>query len=132
MMKMRERIICCGIAIIMFFLGMCLDTIETHSSFLCATIGHEHAAFSSVDYLTEGADSCTSEMIGKGNSLSTIRGDFGRTSIRWDKTIVLSIVVGAILQYLLYLRSTIAGDCFEILHSDTVAVHYIHCKDGEK
>jgi hypothetical protein len=82
--------------------------------------------------LTEGADSCTSEMIGKGNNLSTIRGDFGRTSIRWDKTIVLSIVVGAILQYLLYLRSTIAGDCFDILHSDTVAVQYIHCKDGEK
>ena len=132
MLRMKERIICYAVASIMFFAGMCLESMETDSSFAYATSGNEKAVLSSVDYLTEGFASCTNEMIGKTNNLSVIRGGAGRTTIRWDKFILMSILVGVILQYLLYLRSAIVGECCEILRSDMVAVRYIHCKDGEK
>ena len=132
MLKMKHRIVCCVIALIMFCVGMCLGCLETDASFLRVTSEHGKATISSVDYLIEGDDSCTAEMMGKGNSLSTIRGDMGRTTIRWNRTIVLSMIVGVILQYLLYLYGTVAGEYFEILHSDTVVINYIHCKDGEK
>lgn len=132
MLKMNEKLICCFIAAILLFIGMCQDTTETDSSFLYANLEHANATISSVDYLSESIDSCTSEMIGKDSSMSSLRGQLGRNVIRWDKSIMLSIIVGVILQYLSYLYSIVNGEYYEILHSGTVAVNYIHHKDGEK
>lgn len=132
MLKMNEKLICCFIAAILLFIGMCQDTTETDSSFLYANLEHTNATISSVDYLSESIDSCTSEMIGKNSSMSSLRGQLGRNVIRWDKSIMLSIIVGVILQYLSYLYSIVNGEYYEILHSGTVAVNYIHHKDGEK
>lgn len=131
MLKMNERLLCCVVAVILFFIGMCLETAETDSSFLYAKTMNVESAISSVDYLVESTDSCTTEMIGKNNTIS-LRGEMGRNAIRWDRSILLSIIVGAILQYLLYLNSAVRGEKYAILHSETVAVNYIHHKDGEK
>lgn len=132
MLKTYERIICCITAIILFFMGMCLDTTEADSSFSRANAGHTGATLSSVEYRIESTDSCTNEMIGKKGSMSSIRSELGRNTIRWDRSILLSIIVGAILQYLLYFHSSAYGGYYEILRSSTVAINYIHHKDGEK
>lgn len=132
MLKMNERFICCMLAAILLFMGMCLDTTETDSSFLYANAERTGEALSSVEYIFESADSCTAEMIGKKGSMSSIRGELSRNIMRWDRSILLSIIVGAILQYLLYFYSTVGGRYREILRSSTVAINYIHHKDGEK
>ncbi len=132
MLKMNEKLICCIIAAILLFMGMCQDIAETDSSFLCTDLEYANTAISSVDCITESADSCTSEMIGKNNSMWSLHGEFVRNVIRWDKSVLLSMIAGALLQYLLYFYSIINGQCYEILHSGTVAVNYIHHKDGEK
>lgn len=132
MLKINEKLIYCILAAIMLFIGICQDTTETDSLFLCANLEYANVAISSVDYLGENTEPCTSEMIGKNNSMTSLRGELGRSVVRWDRNVMLFAIVGAILQYLLYLRSTSKGEYYEILHSGTVAVDYIHHKDGEK
>ncbi len=132
MLTTKDRIICCVMAVIMLWVGMCLDCFETDACFSRAANEYGQCTIESVAYFIDGDNSCTAEMMGKSHSLSFIRGTLGRTTMRWDRTILLSVLVGATLQYLLYLRGTVVGEYFEILHSDTVAVNYIHCKDGEK
>lgn len=132
MFKINERFICCMIAAIMFFMGMCLDTTEADPSFSCANTEHSGTTLSSVDYLFESTDTCTVEMIGRKGTFSSIRSELGRNTIRRDRGILLSIIVGAILQYLLYFHSSVYGGYYEILRSSTVAINYIHLKDGEK
>ena len=117
MLKTNEKIICCIIAAILLFAGMCLELSEADSSFLCTSLKQADAAFHSVDYLAQNTDSCTSEMIGKNNSMTALRGDLGRNGIRWDRSVMLLAIVGAILQFLLYLRSSSKRGYYEILYS---------------
>lgn len=129
MLKTKERIICYMVAVIMFFMGMCLETTKADSSFSCAT-NATATTLSSVDYISADVDNCTLDMLNK--PTLSIRGNMSSSISRWQGRMVLFFVVGLGLQYLFYYQSEECKEDGQLLLCRSVAVNYIHQKDGEK
>ena len=132
MLKVYEKQICLIIAFVMFFAGMCLDIPEADASF-CCTNNEEASAYvfeeeSSV--LTE-ASVCTLSMIYNGTA-SLCRGLSNSLLRGHGGTVILLSIVGFFLQYLFYYQSEECKEDGQLLLCRSVAVKYIHQKDGEK
>ena len=119
----KKRSICCFLATIILLLGMCLNIMETDSSFLCNPTASTEDQISAVDVIIDDETPCTSEMLGRNRSVQ-FRGQY--------RTILLSLFVGIILQCLFLLQGTEQYEFVEMVHSDAVTIAYIHRKDGEK
>ena len=132
MLKKFEKQICFIIAFGMFFAGMCLEVVETDSSFLCAKNTYaESSVLEAEDYLLEEMSAFTLDMMYNGTS-AICRG-LGQSMIRWRGSgILLFCIVGMFLQYLFYYQSTECKEDGQLLLCRSVAVKYIHQKDGEK
>ena len=131
MMKTKERFICCAVAAIMFFIGMCLDTTKIDSSFSYMMLDASAETINSVDYLTDDVDACTLDMLAKGTM--SIRGNVFGSMNKWqNRAVLLLLVVGSALQYLFYYQSEECKEDGQLLLCRSVAVNYIHQKDGEK
>ena len=131
MLKMKEKIICCILAGIMFFMGMCLDTVEADSSFSCSTKGISDATISSVDYIVDDVETCTPDMLNK--STISIRGNAANAVNKWQsRAVLLFFIAGISLQYLFYYQSSECKEDGQLLLCRSVAINYIHQKDGEK
>lgn len=126
----KEKIICCIMAVILFFSGMCVDNSTADSSFLHAS-KETSSSIRSASYIADEIASCTTDMLGKGSS--TIRLTMGnQVSKGQSRTILIFSIVGAILQYLLYYQSSECREDGRLLLCRSVAVDYIHLKDGGK
>ena len=132
MLKKYEKPICLIIVIAMFFVGMCLEMAKTDSSFLCAnTINMESNAIEAENYVMDKTTECTLNMIHNGTSV-VCRG-LGNSMMRWQgSAIMLFCIVGMFLQYLFYYQSSECKEDGQLLLCRSVAVKYIHQKDGEK
>ena len=131
MLKVNEKIICCILAIIMFLTGMCLDNIEIDSSFLCPNSTRQDTTLHSVDYILDDIGSCTLDMLNKGTI--SIRGTVSNSVNKWkDKSVLYALVVRTDLQELFYYQSSECNEDAQLLLCRSVAVNYIHRKDGEK
>lgn len=132
MLKKFEKQICFIIVFVMFFGGMCLEVIETDSSFLCANdLYAESNAIEAESYVLEEASIFTLDMIHNGTS-AICRG-LGNSMMRWQgSAVLLFCIVGMFLQYLFYYQSCECKEDGQLLLCRSVAVKYIHQKDGEK
>lgn len=130
MQRSKGNIICCIMVVILLFSGMYVESTTVDSSFSCAS----KEAFSSIrsaSYIADEVEPCTTDMLGKG--ASAIRLSVGNQVSRGQsRTVLIFLVVGLILQYLLYYQGAERMAEDEILLSHSVAVNYIHLKDGEK
>lgn len=130
MLKTKERFICCLWAAIMCFVGMCLDTTETDSSFSCTT-RVSSAMMCSVDYIEDDVDTCTLDMLNK--SVISIRGNIANALNKWqNRAVLLFFIAGVALQYLFFYQSAECKEDGQLLLCRSVAINYIHQKDGEK
>lgn len=130
MVKEKKRIICCVMAVILLFVGMCVETSTTDSSFLRAS-KEASSTIRSASYIAEEVESCTTDMLGKGTS--TLRLNVGNHGSKGQgKAIFIFLIVGAILQDLLYYQRTEGQDERQFVLCRSVAVDYIHQKDGGK
>lgn len=130
MVKDKERLICCLIAVILFFMGMCIEKSITDSSFLCAS-NEVSSTIRSASYVADEVESCTTDMLGKGTS--ALRLSVGNHANRGQsKAVFIFFVVGVILQYLLYYQRAEGRDENQLVVCRSVAVDYIHQKDGGK
>ena len=118
-----KRYICCFLATIILFLGMCLNVMETDSYFLYNHTVSTGDQISAVDVIIDDEIPCTSEMLGRNRSVQ-FRGQY--------RTILLSLFVGIVLQCLFLLQGIEQYEFAELVHSDAVTIAYIHRKDGEK
>ena len=118
-----KRYICCFLATIILFLGMCLNVMETDSYFLYKHTVSTGDQISAVDVIIDDEIPCTSEMLGRNRSVQ-FRGQY--------RTILLSLFVGIVLQCLFLLQGIEQYEFTEMVHSDAVTIAYIHRKDGEK
>ena len=131
MLKTNEKIICCFLAIIMFFMGMCLETTKADSSFSCAAISLSDATISSVDYITDDVETCTLDMLNK--STVSVRGNMANAMNKWQsRAVLIFFIAGISLQYLFYYQSAECKEDGQLLLCRSVAINYIHQKDGEK
>ena len=95
-----KRSICCLFAIIILFLGMCVDTVEADSFFLCSSKVSSDAHISSAQVILDEDTTCTNEMLGSGR-IMRVRNQYQRnTGSEQYRNLLLSFIVGAILQYL--------------------------------
>lgn len=130
MIKKFEKHICLIVVIAMFFIGMCLENAETDSSFLC-TRNIESDAIEAENYVMDTTTVCTLDMIHNGTS--SICRVLGSPMMRWQgSAILLFCIVGMFLQYLFYYQSCECKEDGQLLLCRSVAVKYIHQKDGEK
>lgn len=130
MQNAKENIICCVMAVILLLSGMYVETATVDSSFL-HTSNDAFSSIRSASYITDEVEPCTTDMLGKGNS--GIRLNVNNQVTRGQSRVILIFyVVGIILQYLLYYQGAERMAEDEILLSHSVAVNYIHLKDGEK
>jgi len=128
--KAKGKFICCVMAVILLFLGMCVETATLDSSFLCASEGAS-STIRSASYIVDEMESCTTDMLGKGTS--SLRFNVGTQATRGQsRTVLIFWVVGAILQYLLYYQGAEARGDRNVVLCRSVAVDYIHQKDGGK
>ena len=118
-----KRYICCLLATIILFLGICLNIMETDSFFLCDSTVSTGTQISAVDVIIDDETPCTSEMLGRNRSIQ-FRGQY--------RTVLLSLFVGITLQCLFLLQGTEQYEFVEMVHSDAVTIAYIHRTDGEK
>ena len=123
MLDNTKRYICCFMATIILFLGICLNLMETDSFFLCDSTVSTEAQIRAVDVIIDDETPCTSEMLGRNRSVQ-FRGQY--------RTILLSLFVGIVLQSLFLVQGTEQYEFAETVHSDAVTIAYIHRKDGEK
>ena len=132
MLKKQEKLICIIIVIGMFFSGMCLEFTQIDSSFLCAKdMDAEGSLLEEDSLLVSGASIFTLDMMR--NSTSLICRELGNSSARHHGGIVLLFsVVGAFSQYLFFYQSCECKEDGQLLLCRSVAVKYIHQKDGEK
>ena len=127
-----KRYICCVLAAIVLFLGMCVDTVEADSFFLYSSSVSTDAHISSAQVISNEDTSCTNEMLGR-NKPMQFRNLYQRnTSSEQYRNLLLSFIVGAILQYLFLLQVAEHYVSNQLIHSDTVTITYIHQTDGEK
>ena len=127
-----KRYICCLFATIVLFLGMCVDTVETDSFFLYSSTVLSDAHISSVQVDLDDDMTCTNEMLGRSRTMQ-IRNIYQRsTSSEQYRNLLLSFIVGAILQYLFLLQVAERHVSVRFNYSDAVTVTYIHQTDGEK
>lgn len=130
MVKEKERIICCVIAVILFFMGMCVETSTIESSFSDAS-NATTSTIRSASFIADEEESCTTDMLGKGTS--TLRLNVGNYAGKGQsKAVFIFLIVGAILQYLLYYQRAEGRDENQFVLCRSVAVDYIHQKDGGK
>ena len=131
MLKINEKVICCVLAAIMFFMGMCLETTEADSSFSYATKSISDVTICSVDYITDDVETCTLDMLNK--NTVCIRGNMASAVNKWqNRAVLLFFIAGSSLQYLFYYQSTECKEDGQLLLCRSVAINYIHQKDGEK
>jgi len=129
-LEMKEKIICCVIATILIFIGMYVETPAIDSSFSNASKS-TNASISSVNHIAEDVESCTVDMLRR--STSVLRGYMENSGSRWnDRANLIFLVVGLFLQYLLYYQSMECKEDGQLLLCRSVAINYIHHKDGEK
>lgn len=142
-----KRNICCLFAIIILFLGMCVDIVEADSFFSLPEYAGEtadgkdfrydasvlaDAHLSSAQTISNIGAVCTNEMLGR-SKIVQVRTQYLRGNGRERYHNILSyLIAGAILQYLFLLQTTEYYENREMVHSDTVTIAYIHRKDGEK
>lgn len=128
MQKTRDRVICCMMAFILLAMGMCVETTMTDSYF-SYTSESTSASIRAMSYISEQEEPCTTDMLGK--RTVAVRSDLGRSVNRaQNKTILICIAVGTILQGLLYFQRTGYQEDGQLLLNRAVAVNYIHQKDG--
>lgn len=131
MFKINERIICCMLTAIMFFVGMCLEICETDSSFSYKDSMHLEEIVSCENYVVEDVEACTLDMLNQG--FVSARSITVNSMSRWQsKAILLFLIVGEFLQYLFYYQSEECKEDGQLLLCRTVAVKYIHQMDGQK
>ena len=127
-----KRYICCLFAAIVLFLGMCVDTVETDSFFLYSSATSSDAHISSMQVNLDDDTTCTNEMLGRSRTMQ-LRNVYQRnTSSEQYRNLLLSFIVGVILQYLFLLQMAERYTSNRKIYSDIVTVTYIHQKDGEK
>ena len=118
-----KRYICCFLAAIILFLGVCLHIIETDSFVPYGFMTSTGAQISKTDVIIDDEIPCTNEMLGRNRSVQS-RSQYRAT--------LLSVFVGIILQCLFLLQGTEHYEYTGTVHSDAVTIAYIHRKDGEK
>ncbi len=118
-----KRYICCFLATIILFLGVCLHIMETDSFVVYDSTISTGAEISATDVIIDDEIPCTSEMLGRNRSVQ-FRSQY--------RTMLLSVFVGIVLQCLFLLQGTEQYEFTEMVHSDAVTIAYIHRKDGEK
>lgn len=131
MMQMTiEKKVCCIMAVILLLSGMCVENFNADSSFLRVS-EETSSTMRSASYVADEIASCTTDMLGKGNiSIRTnVSNQVNRVQSRM---ILLFLYVGAILQYLLYYQSSEHRENGQLSLCRSMAVDYIHQKDGEK
>lgn len=127
-----RRYICCFLATIILFLGMCLELVKADSYFCYDFDISTDAVISSGDLIADDEVSCTSEMLGT-SRIMQIRNQYPQSSGREQyRNILLSFIVGVFLQYLFLLHEAAQHDFCNVMYSDAVTIAYIHRKDGEK
>ena len=127
-----KKYICGFLAVIIFFLGMCLDTMETDSYFAYDMVSWESEHLKSADYIAEGESSCTNEMLGRQKTIQPRITASNNTGRNFYRIILLSFIAGVVLQNLFYLKATTYYGAAVVTHSEDVAIGYIHQTDGEK
>ena len=132
MLKKYEKQICLIIVIAMFFAGRCFEMLETDSSFLCAKNAYVSSdAIEADSYVVESTAICPLNMIYNGTT--TICRNLGNSVMRWQgSAVLLFCIVGMFSQYLFYYQSCECKEDGQLLLCRSVAVKYIHQKDGEK
>lgn len=130
MQSAKENMICCIMTVILLFSGMYVETSTIDSSFLRAS-NEAYSSIRSASYITDEVEPCTTDMLGKGNSVIRLNVNSQITKGQ-SRVVLIFFVVGLILQYLLYYQSAEKKVEDDILLSHSVAVNYIHLKDGEK
>ena len=124
MQKRYEKQICFIMVIVMFFVGMCLEMAETDSSFLYANLVNAEAdAIEAENYVMDQETVFALDMMH--NRILTICRGLGNT-------ILFFSIVGISLQYLFYYQSSEIKEDGQLFLCRSVAVRYIHQKDGEK
>lgn len=128
--EMREKMICCMLAAILFFWGISAGSTAMNSSFsrLANLTGTTNETLCSVKYITEETSVCTPAMLSK--SIQMIRGNSARTMIRWQDRTVLLFLAGVFLQYLFYYQSAESKEDGQLFLCRSVIVDYIHLKDS--
>lgn len=132
MLKKYEKLICLIIVIGMFFTGMCLEMVQADSSFLCAkNIDAADEFIEAESLVMEDMAVFTLNMIH--NSTATICRGLEHSSLRWyGSAAVLFSIVGMFLHYLFYYQSCECKEDGQLLLNRSIAVKYIHQKDGGK
>ncbi len=133
MNEKNEKRICFALAIIMFFVGMCLEITEIDSSFLYANTMVAHPEVIEVeDYVMDETAGCTLNMISN-NTVSICRSlNNSMTRLQGAGVLMLFCFVGMALQYLFIYQSAECKEDAQLLLCRFVAVRYIHQQDGEK
>ena len=125
-----EKIICCVLAMILFFLGISVEVKNADASFLHS----ENAAYStratisSTNHMEEETV-CTLNMLINGSEV--LRSNMSNSMVRGSYQTCLSFfIVGAFLQYLFYYQSAESKEDGQLFLCRTVVVDYIHLKDS--
>ncbi len=126
----REKIICCLIAIVLFFLGMSVDVNNADDSFLYSKneLKSAETTIRSVNHMEEETV-CTLNMIANRNDV--FRSNIASFMVKGQYRAILSfLIVGSFLQYLFYYQSAESKEDGQLFLCRTVVVDYIHLKDS--
>lgn len=125
-LKMRERVICCIVATILFFLGISVETTTVDSSFLGTT---ESASMRSAEHIVNEADVCTPSMLTRGTT--SIQRSLTNSVSKWQsRTVLIFLFAGVSLQYLLCYQSAQSKEDGRLFLCRSMIVDYIHLKDS--
>ena len=125
----KERIICCLLAVILCFMGMCVET-TTISSSVSYAFSENESTLQPVSYIVEEAASCTPNMLSKTNNIF-VRNNTANSSNRWNsKAALVVLLAGAFLQDLFYYQNAQGREDGQLFLCRSVAVDYIHLKDS--
>ena len=127
----KERIICCALAFILFFLGICMEPTSTDSSFFCAlkeTRGVE-ARVHQNDYIIETSDTCITSVLGSRTMIC--RSSTDQTSLRKQtRNVLVSSLVATMLQDLFFYQRAEAKEDGQLFFCRMLIVDYIHQRDS--
>lgn len=125
-LEMKERIICCIIAAILFFLGIGMEPSVSNSSILRA---NESETIRSVEHIVNEAEVCPPSMLT--NGATSIQRSLSIVGSRWqDRTLPIILFVGVCLQYLLCYQSEQCREDGQLFLCRSMVVDYIHLKDS--
>ncbi len=126
--EIKQKIICCVLATIIFLWGISVVVTTANSSFLSSinVKSTTNTILCSTDHIMKESVVCIPSMLNK--SMDAIRSRAGGS---WqNKSVYLFLVVGCFLQYLFYYQSAESKEDGQLFLCRSVIVDYIHLKDS--